>query len=221
MKKVRMKGAILTTRQIIELIFVVVLVGAFLFIGIEKVWALIQKAVLGPLSGEVIPTGTEEATSLEAAIKCSYLRCLDGCGKESIKNLQISSTKNCDTDYCVPYQKDGKVCGDDAKTNPVKVTLANNQVISREKLKTAATGDLGACMVKSDSCNAQFAMKGWVNIQKEVIVEKQWEKTNCPYIRTQVEGFDKVVVSAEKYEVWTTPGAGLLGGFTTVVCEGK
>jgi len=176
-------------------------------------WA---KNIIFGLSGEggVIQAGTEEASALHAAIKCSYFRCMDGCGKESVKNIPIGS-KNCDTNYCVPYQKDGKVCGDDAKANPVKVTIPNNQVIIKEKLKV---GDLGGCVIKSDSCNTQFAMKGWVNIQKDAIVEKQWEVTTCPYIRTQVQGYNKVVVNAGRYEVWTTQAAGLLGGLTTVVC---
>jgi hypothetical protein len=214
-----MKGEIphYVTRMI-EMILVVVLLAVVLFTQIPQAVAWLQKNIFGTLSGEVIPTGTEEATSLEAAIKCSYLRCSDGCGKESVKGISIGSTKNCDTDFCQSYQKDGKVCGDNAKANPVKVTLANNQVITREKLKSTNTDDLGACLVKSDSCNAQLPAIGWVNIQKGAMVEKEWETTYCRYANRDYSGYDKVVVIAGKYEVWTTTVPTLLGGFTTVVC---
>jgi len=206
--------------RMIEVILVVVLLAVVLFTQIPQAVAWLQKTVFGTLSGEGIPVGTEEATSLEAAIRCSYLRCSDGCGKASV-DFSIGSTKNCDTDFCEPYQKDGKVCGDNAKANPVKITLANNQVIIKEKLKTSTTGDLGACMTKSDKCNAQFAVKGWVNIQKDSIVEKAWEGTSCqiPGSHGASEGYDKVVVNAGKYEVWSVQSSEIMfGGFTTVVC---
>lgn len=69
----------------------------------------------------------EELTNLEDAILCAYYRCVKGCDSDEVKNLEIhvseNDVKNCKRDFCDPFKEDGKVCGDNAKNNPVIIFM--------------------------------------------------------------------------------------------------
>jgi len=208
-----MKGYItLSLGRIIEMVLVIVVIALILFVTAPQVSGWINQYIFNPLTGKGVPLGTPEAVTLEAAIKCSYLRCFDGCGKGSVQSIDIG-TKNCDADFCVPYKDaNGKVCGDNSKSHPVVVTLLQSQALDKSKIKK---GGLGDCITTADSCDA-WKINGWVTVEKGATTEKQWEEQNCRKIfGVGISGYSKILIKQNKYNVWTTSDYG------TAVCIAK
>ena len=64
----------------------------------------------------------QEFIVLEAAIECSYYRCMEGCDSDEVKGISWSGI-DC-LDFCVEEEyKDGegRICGDNAKNYPIIV----------------------------------------------------------------------------------------------------
>lgn len=195
-----MKGyATFTIGRLIELILVVVVIAVILFMVAPQAWGWMKTNVFNPITGQGIPLGSHEASTLEAAIKCSYLRCSDGCGKDSVKNIDIG-TKNCDTDYCAPFQQGGKVCGSNAQSHPIPVTLFEDQTLDKAKINK---GNLGTCITTSDGCTPAN-IDGYVTIDKAGTTDKAWEEVKCSiYGFIQITGYSRILINAGKYNVWT------------------
>ena len=203
-----MKGiAIPYVVKLIELILVVVVIGVVLFLTVPSVSGWIKSYVLNPLSGQGVPLGTEEAVTLEVAVKCSYYRCFDGCGNDRVKNIDIG-TKNCDKDYCVPFQQNGRVCGDNARNNPIKAILLKDQTLDKSKIKREKE-NLGFCIITSNGCSPQKG-NGWIYIEKDATTEKAWEEDKCVTIPIigEVTGYSRIVINAGRYDVWTNDAYG-------------
>jgi len=214
---VRMKGLIEHAEKLIEMVLVLVIIGIVLFMTVPQVSAWIKNTVFNPLTGQGIPIGTEEATILEEAISCSYARCAYGCGSQQVKAISIGEINECQKNYCDDMKLSGKVCGQNAAKNPVKVTVLTSQALDKSKTTTEKT----SCMVTSDGCygytiNGVTGEKGWIFIQKGATTDKAWEEEKCntivPYLY-QISGYSKILIDAGNYNVWTDDQGG------TVVCN--
>lgn len=202
--------------KLIEMILVIVVIGIILFMTVPQVSDWIKNNVFNPLTGAGIPLGSEEAALLEQAVQCSYARCVDGCGTPATKNIDVGQINNCDTTYCVPFQQNGKVCGQNAASHPIPTVLLDSQVLDKSKTTTTTP----SCMMTSDGCygytvSGVTGEKGWVFIQKSATTDKAWEEETCntiiPYAYT-ITGYSKILIDAGRYNVWTDDQGG------TMVC---
>jgi len=85
---------------------------------------------------------------LEEAIKCAYYRCYEGCeGAIEEVNSQIFDC----SEFCAEAMRDdeGKICDEDAKLHPVKVSLKKDQVLIFKKLHSSSGYVNDACEKKS------------------------------------------------------------------------
>ena len=213
---VKMLGVIPHLTQLIEMILVIAVVAIILFMTVPQVSGWIKNNVFNPLTGAGIPLGTEEATLMENAIRCSYARCVYGCGSGTVKSIDIGATKNCNTDYCVPFQQNGKVCGQNAMNHPIPAVLLTSQTLDKSKVKT----ETNSCMKISDGCygytiSGATGEKGWIYVQKDATTDKAWEEEKCntiiPYVY-EITGYGRILIDANKYNIWTDDQGG------TVVC---
>jgi hypothetical protein len=140
-------------------------------------------------------------------VKCAYYRCTAGCESPTVKNIDDIGTKRCYEDYCKNYQDaNGKVCGSNAQSHPIVVTLLNNQFIDKGKIKK---DDFGFCMITVDGCNPANG-KGWIYIDKGGTTEKAWEEEKCTIVPIigEISGYSRMVINAGIYNVWTNDAGG-------------
>jgi len=76
----------------------------------------------------------EEKTLLKA-MSCAYYRCIDGCGSSKVKvswEDENGEKVSCLDIFCKDDWRDdeGKICGDSAKENPVKVSISESVTLS-------------------------------------------------------------------------------------------
>jgi hypothetical protein len=82
-----------------------------------------------------------EEKNLVKAMSCAYYRCIDGCGSGKVKQANWEDENgekvSCLDNFCKDEWRDdeGKICGDTAKENPVKVYLDSDITVSKDHWK--------------------------------------------------------------------------------------
>lgn len=160
-------------------------------------------------AGEVIPN------ELEDAIKCSYLRCKEGCYEASRAYYEnFNCSKYCEADWTDNGTVYGKICGDRAKIYPVKVDQVNEPTtISKSALEFA-----NCLMSENDYTHAEGGDLVLVLVDKDD-VRDETGGTLCRGLHAYGTSYAKLVVKATPnyYYIWSWKAGGVLGKVDTSV----
>jgi len=214
MKRMRMKG--IEGKFIVTIVLVVVVILLAVGFVISQggpakwpfVWALFNEA-----TGEY---NKPTADKLDAAIKCSYFRCVSGCNADEIKDLEVEvggKIKKCKEDLCDPIQKDGKVCGQE---NALQATVSNadGELLQKENIPFVS------CIRDEQNCGDIKGPEGFVVIIKEGIKENTADESDfCRVPYPGHPGIKRVIILPATYKIWTSDYNLLAGGgYVTHVC---
>jgi hypothetical protein len=188
------KGAIDTAKQLILLIIIVILVVFLMFKYIPQGFANLWNQLLG------IKTEGLKAYSLDAAISCSYYRCIEGCNSDGVKNSNVvayGEDFNCSRDFCKLEWQDsgGKICDDNAKSHPVVVSMEEG-MLSKEDL------DFAKCIFEVEK-PGEWAVPDFVTIDK-AIKKNILEEEACGVEGVAGgTGIKKANIGSGTYYIWT------------------
>jgi len=118
---------------------VAVIGGIVLFVLVAAVMTywLIQQGLLATNS---FLNQAPESQLLDAAISCSYWRCVSGCESPQTRDGDIFQCRSnfCNASWTDTGKSDGKICGDSAKAHPVTVNIplsaGLSQVVSKNTI---------------------------------------------------------------------------------------
>jgi len=134
-----MKGAEKVVWIVVALVLVVIFLAIFvpmLLGGGKWGFSTIQKMI-----GDWLNFQSPEEKTLLKAMSCAYFRCMEGCGSGKVKQANWEDENgekvSCLDDFCKDEWRDneGKICGDIAKENSVKVYLDSSVIISQDHWK--------------------------------------------------------------------------------------
>jgi len=129
-----MKGADKVVWIIVALVLVVIFLAIFvplLLQGGKWGFSTIQKMI-----GDWLNFQSPEEKTLLKAMSCAYYRCIEGCSSGKIKQAKWEDENgekvSCLESFCKDEWRDskGKICGNVAKENPVKIYLDSPVTIS-------------------------------------------------------------------------------------------
>jgi hypothetical protein len=182
----------------------------------------------GTQGSTILPT-VPESLELEEAIACSYYRCTEGCASPQVRDTVIL---NCRTEFCKPQftdsgTADGKVCGDNSKNHPVKVTIPSSsylsQVVILSSLSQLTGGKIKYMAESGDKCSDPGIGTNTALFDKQKVMGTESKSFwDCQAYETVVGGSNycvsKIEIYADSdYYVSTYPHG--LGGYNTIVCS--
>lgn len=165
-----------------------------------------------------------EAVSLEQAIACSHLRCVEGClSARKLDTDTFQCSQFCNADWTDTKKSDGKICGDNAKAHPVEAIVAstNGEIVDKSKLTQLTQGihPIASISYAGNDCSPGVGIFA-ASIEKDTSLQTSG---NCG-----IGCFEQVLVasnsqtSSEKYYIWTMDQTQANLGqtsFDTVVCS--
>lgn len=129
------KGVTTILTSMILLVITITVVASILFVGAPRIWNILFGAICSFITRLDIPCDTTAGLrdlNLEAAIRCSQDRCLNGCGSAS---AIFSDNFRC-SDYCNPEWTEGRldgrtddnICDNFAFQYPIEIGLSNTRI---------------------------------------------------------------------------------------------
>ena len=177
-----------------------------------------------------------------AAVKCSYLRCAEGCGSSDLASTDKIHTKDgekdCKTDFCLPYaDSENKVCDALAKDHPVYMDIESSFVMSADDLDENIEGcsnnryksNTYCCIAPTNRLGSWIKAASYLWIQNTLVTDVLTEDAcgvlpvceageapvfegNQAYCGTRT-----IETKAARQYVWTENGDGINNGMTETI----
>jgi len=205
-----MKGE-MTTGHLVGLIVGTILLVILGFIIVNFVPGL-AKRVDAMIGGFMNFQSPEEKTLLKA-MSCAYYRCIEGCSSGKIKQAKWEDENgekvSCLESFCKDEWRDdeGKICGDVAKENPVKVYLDGEVEIGEEHWKTIFT--FQEPFITQQPCEPFGLSLGYATQALILPEELDCVYTKKPgFIVVNVKFISSCVLPEGDYNIWSGKGSG-------------
>lgn len=167
----------------------------------------------------------EEKTLLKA-MSCAYYRCIDGCGSSKVKvswEDESGEKVSCLDDFCKDEWRDGegKICGEVAKENPVKVYLDSDITVTDQHWGIFFKKDAVQVQwfIAKKSCES-YGLYAAVNPTKAIVVpeEAECEDANSPGIPW--DRVNNCKLPEGYYNIWSGK-AGLWDAEDIIICSAE
>jgi len=206
-----MKGADKVVWIIVALVLVVIFLAIFvplLLQGGKWGFSTIQKMI-----GDWLNFQSPEEKTLLKAMSCAYYRCIEGCSSGKIKQAKWEDENgekvSCLESFCKDEWRDdeGKICGDVAKENPVKVYLDGEVEIGEEHWKTIFT--FQEPFITQQPCEPFGLSLGYATQALILPEELDCVYTKKPgFIVVNVKFISSCVLPEGDYNIWSGKGSG-------------
>ncbi|PIX51079.1 MAG: hypothetical protein COZ52_00760 [Candidatus Aenigmarchaeota archaeon CG_4_8_14_3_um_filter_37_24] len=179
-----------------------------------------------------------ESTNIQKAIDCSYYRCKEGCGSSKIEDLTWGDDdgveKSCKTDFCKQEwtdtkKEDGKICGDDAKMNPINIKLENPINLKKDDILNKVRDEEGKeanLEFSNEECEHSSLLGGgqlWLFISRELLEDGK-EGTSCEKCGFLGSDYCSCNLNNDEYFIYSENLPAIGGGKTfpgTTICHKK
>lgn len=221
---VKMKGADKIVWIVVALVLVVIFLAIFVPIllgGGKWGFSTIQKMI-----GDWLNFQSPEEKTLLKAVVCAYFRCIEGCGSGKVKQANWEDENgekvSCLDNFCKDEWRngEGKICGDVAKENPVKVYLDSSVTITEEHWKIFFEGNIiYQPFVTQTNCEP-FGLHVGTSTQGLILPAE----LKCEFDQNIATDFVKKVKSCELpdgyYNIWSGKGSGW-DAEDIIICSAK
>jgi hypothetical protein len=170
-------------------------------------------------------TTSPEEKTLVKAVACAYYRCIEGCGSGKVKQTNWEDENgekvSCLDNYCKDEWRDaeGKICGDVAKENPVKVYLDAPVTVTEETWKIFFKDNIiYKPFVTQTECEPYGLHGGFATQALVLPAELKGCETKLKDIG--VSGITSCELPDGYYDIWSGKGAGW-DAEDIIICSSK
>jgi hypothetical protein len=135
-------------------------------------------------------------SELEAAIVCSYYRCMKGCSSKEVNDLKMKFDEKLFDCASFCENSEGKICDENAMRTPIKVDVGGKEDISKQDFGFAP------CIMRITNYD-DYPGGDFINIQKtkvKLIEEEECKSESYGILKGAVK---KATIDAGTYYIWT------------------